>query len=220
MLMRLLLCCGLAAVVTSTQAMTLYKSVDANGLVFISDRYTPGALAFVIQERKVERPMLVVPKPNRPQQAYRYPLPWRGGPFRLTQGPNGTFSHTDSKSRYAMDIAMPEGTPIIAARSGVVVKTENGQTGRGSDASGNFVRVRHDDGTEGVYLHLKQGSVSVRVGQRVAVGSPLALSGNTGNSSGPHLHFVVQRATEVGLVSIPYEFNQPVGALPNFALGN
>ncbi|AQT97259.1 MULTISPECIES: M23 family metallopeptidase [Pseudomonas] len=220
MLMRLLLCCGLAAVVTSTQAMTLYKSVDANGLVFISDRYTPGALAFVIQERKVERPMLVVPKPNRPQQAYRYPLPWRGGPFRLTQGPNGTFSHTDSKSRYAMDIAMPEGTPIIAARSGVVVKTENGQTGRGSDASGNFVRVRHDDGTEGVYLHLKQGSVSVRVGQRVAVGNPLGLSGNTGNSSGPHLHFVVQRATEAGLVSIPYEFNQPVGALPNFALGN
>ena len=88
------------------------------------------------------------------------------------------------------------------------------------DASGNFVRVRHDDGSEAVYLHLKQGSVSVRVGQRVAVGSPLALSGNTGNSSGPHLHFVVQRATEAGLVSIPYEFNQPVGALPNFALGN
>ncbi|MFS9669962.1 M23 family metallopeptidase, partial [Klebsiella pneumoniae] len=58
---------------------------------------------------------------------------------------------------------------------------------------------------EGVYLHLKQGSVGVRVGQRVAVGSPLGLSGNTGNSSGPHLHFVVQRATEAGLVSIPYE---------------
>ncbi|BDB16719.1 hypothetical protein cym2001_00840 [Pseudomonas sp. CYM-20-01] len=220
MLMRFLLCCGLAMVAMSAQAMTLYKSVDANGLVFISDRHTPGAQVFVIQERKVERPMLVVPGPNRAQQAYRYPLPWRGGPFRMTQGPNGSFSHTDAKSRYAMDIAMPEGTPIIAARSGMVVKTENAQAGRGSDASGNFVRVRHDDGTEGVYLHLKQGSVSVRVGQRVAVGSPLALSGNTGNSSGPHLHFVVQRATEAGLVSIPYEFNQPVGALPNFALGN
>ena len=166
------------------------------------------------------RALLDRPTPTYPQQAYRYPLPWRGGPFRLSQGPNGSFSHTDSKSRYAMDIAMPEGTPIIAARSGRVVKTENAQAGRGSDASGNFVRVRHDDGTEGVYLHLKQGSVGVRVGQRVAVGSPLGLSGNTGNSSGPHLHFVVQRATEAGLVSIPYEFNQPVGALPNFALGN
>ncbi|NWA69712.1 M23 family metallopeptidase [Pseudomonas reactans] len=220
MLMRFLLCCGLATVAVSTQAMTLYKSVDADGVVFISDRYTPGALAFVIQERKLERPILDRPPARYPPQAYRYPLPWRGGPFRLTQGPNGTFSHTDSKSRYARDIAMPEGTPIIAARSGMVVKTENEQVGRGNDASGNFVRVRHDDGSEAVYLHLKQGSVSVRAGQRVAVGSPLALSGNTGNSSGPHLHFVVQRATEAGLVSIPYEFNQPVGALPNFALGN
>ncbi|ASV35733.1 peptidase [Pseudomonas sp. NS1(2017)] len=220
MLMRLLLCGGLAAVALSTQAMTLYKSVDADGVVFISDRYTPGAQAFVIRERKLERPILDRPPARYPPQAYRYPLPWRGGPFRLTQGPNGTFSHTDSKSRYAMDIAMPEGTPIIAARGGMVVKTENEQVGRGNDASGNFVRVRHDDGSEAVYLHLKQGSVSVRAGQRVAVGSPLALSGNTGNSSGPHLHFVVQRATEAGLVSIPYEFNQPVGALPNFALGN
>ncbi len=220
MLTRLLLCCVLAAVATAAQAMTLYKSTDANGRVFFSDQQTPGAQAFVIQERKVGRPILQRPKAPYPQQAYRYPLPWRGGPFRLTQGPNGSFSHTDTKSRYARDIAMPEGTPIIAARSGTVVKTENKQAGRGGDASGNFVRVRHDDGTEGVYLHLKQGSVSVRVGQRVAVGSPLALSGNTGNSSGPHLHFVVQQVSEAGLVSIPYEFNQPVGTLPNFALGN
>jgi murein DD-endopeptidase MepM/ murein hydrolase activator NlpD len=114
---------------------------------------------------------------------------------------------------------MPEGTPIIAARGGMVVKTENGQTGRGTDPSGNFVRVLHDDGTMGVYLHLQKGSVSVREGQRVGVGSPLALSGNTGNSSGPHLHFVVQRNTGMGLVSIPYQFKQPMGALPNFALG-
>ncbi|MFW0753408.1 peptidoglycan DD-metalloendopeptidase family protein [Pseudomonas sp. H11T01] len=157
--------------------------------------------------------------PSGAAQAYRYPLPWRGGPFRLTQGANGQYSHFGVKNRYAMDIAMPEGTPIIAARGGVVVKTENAQTGRGTDPSGNFVRVLHDDGTMGVYLHLKQGSVNVREGQRVAVGSALALSGNTGNSSGPHLHFVVQRNTGLGLVSIPYQFNQPVGNLPNFALG-
>ncbi|MBV4472755.1 M23 family metallopeptidase [Pseudomonas sp. B2M1-30] len=152
-------------------------------------------------------------------QSYRYPFPWRGGPFRLSQGANGDYSHFGPKNKYAMDIAMPVGTPIIAARAGVVVKTENSQTGRGNDPAGNFVRVLHDDGTMGVYLHLKQGSVSVREGQRVTVGSPLALSGNTGNSSGPHLHFVVQRNTGLGLVSIPYQFNQPLGALPNFALG-
>ncbi|VVP16343.1 hypothetical protein PS874_03466 [Pseudomonas fluorescens] len=172
------------------------------------------------------RPLAYTPRfqyslgdPSDAAMAYRYPLPWRGGPFRLSQGANGQYSHFGAKSRYAMDIAMPEGTPIIAARGGVVVKTENNQTGRGTDPSGNFVRVLHDDGTMGVYLHLKQGSVSVREGQGVGVGSELALSGNTGNSSGPHLHFVVQRNTGMGLVSIPYQFNQPVGALPNFALG-
>ena len=173
-----------------------------------------------------EKPLAYVPRfeyflgdPSGAALAYQYPYPWRGGPFRLSQGANGQYSHFGPRNRYAMDIAMPEGTPIIAARGGVVVKTENAQTGRGSDAAGNFVRVLHDDGTMGVYLHLKQGSVSVREGQRVSVGSPLALSGNTGNSSGPHLHFVVQRNTGLGLVSIPYQFRQPMGSLPNFALG-
>ncbi|MGH8385187.1 MAG: peptidoglycan DD-metalloendopeptidase family protein [Pseudomonas sp.] len=174
---------------------------------------------------QASRPLVYIPKlkyslgdPSGTAMAYRYPLPWRGGPFRVSQGANGQYSHYGPKNRYAMDIAMPEGTPIIAARGGVVVKTENSQTGRGTNPSGNFVRVLHDDGTMGVYLHLKKGSVRVREGQRVAVGSALALSGNTGNSSGPHLHFVVQRNTGMGLVSIPYSFKQPVGALPNFAL--
>jgi len=180
----------------------------------------------LLKATKAGRPLTYTPRfeyslgdPAGSAMTYRYPLPWRGGPFRLSQGANGQYSHYGPKNRYAMDIAMPEGTPIIAARGGMVVKTENGQTGRGNDPSGNFVRVLHDDGTMGVYLHLKKGSVSVREGQRVVVGSALALSGNTGNSSGPHLHFVVQRNTGLGLVSIPYQFNQPVGALPNFALG-
>ena len=224
MLVRLMLFCGLCAVASSTLAMTLYRSTDARGVVFFSDQKTPGAQAFVFQERRVApvKRQALDPQPPRhlrPAQFQRYALPWHGGPFRLTQGPGGTFSHSDVKSRYAMDIAMPEGTPIIAARGGLVVKTENNQSGRGSDPSGNFVRVLHDDGTQGVYLHLKQGSVSVRDGQRVGVGSLLGLSGNTGNSSGPHLHFVVQRDTGAGWVSIPYEFTQPVQALPNFASG-
>ncbi|KAF1025275.1 MAG: Murein DD-endopeptidase MepM [Pseudomonas sp.] len=218
MLARSLLFCGLFMATAHALAMTLYKSVDADGVVVFSDRPSAGAQAFVFQDRVTRPGPLSIPFARI--QPYRYPFPWRGGPFRLTQGPNGSFSHTEPKSRYAMDIAMPEGTMIIAARGGVVIDTENNQVGRGTHPSGNFVRVQHDDGTQGVYLHLKQGSVSVREGQRVRVGSPLALSGNTGNSSGPHLHFVVQRVTPAGLVSIPYVFSQPLQALPNFALGN
>jgi murein DD-endopeptidase MepM/ murein hydrolase activator NlpD len=148
-----------------------------------------------------------------------YPLPWLGGPFRLTQGANGKYSHFTPKGRYALDIAMPEGTPIVAARSGMVVKIENHQSGRGDNPSGNFVRILHDDGTMGVYLHLMRNSVAVREGQRVKLGDKLALSGNTGNSTGPHLHFVVQRNVGMALESIPFNFAQPVDSLPNFAVG-
>ncbi|CAM3641734.1 putative metalloprotease [Pseudomonas reidholzensis] len=158
--------------------------------------------------------------PTQRPQAFRYPFPWRGGPFRLSQGPNGRFSHFGAKGRYAMDIAMPEGTPIVAARGGVVVKTENSQSGRGNNPSGNFVRILHPDGTMGVYLHLQRGSVTVREGQRVLQGGLLAKSGNTGNSSGPHLHFVVQRNVGLALESIPYQFDKPLGGLPDFTAGN
>jgi murein DD-endopeptidase MepM/ murein hydrolase activator NlpD len=150
---------------------------------------------------------------------YDYPLPWVGGPFRLTQGANGKYSHFTPKGRYALDIAMPEGTPIIAARAGMVVRIENQQSGRGNNPSGNFVRVLHDDGTMGVYLHLQRGSVQVQEGQRVALGQQLARSGNTGNSTGPHLHFVVQRNVGMALESIPFDFARPVDSLPNFAIG-
>jgi murein DD-endopeptidase MepM/ murein hydrolase activator NlpD len=158
--------------------------------------------------------------PGKRPQGFRYAFPWVGGPFRVTQGPNGRVSHFGPKGRYAMDIAMPEGTTIIAAREGVVVKTENSQSGRAPNPSGNFVRILHPDGTMGVYLHLMRGSVVVAEGQRVRQGQMLAKSGNTGNSTGPHLHFVVQRNVGLALESIPYRFDRPISGLPDFTAGN
>ncbi|HEN8801147.1 M23 family metallopeptidase [Pseudomonas sp. CM27] len=158
--------------------------------------------------------------PGKRPQGYRYAFPWVGGPFRVTQGPNGRVSHFGPKGRYAMDIAMPEGTTIIAAREGVVVSMENSQSGRGPNPAGNFVRILHADGTMGVYLHLMRGSVAVAAGQRVRLGQVLAKSGNTGNSTGPHLHFVVQRNVGLALESIPYRFDRPISGLPDFTAGN
>jgi murein DD-endopeptidase MepM/ murein hydrolase activator NlpD len=176
--------------------------------------------------RDASQPLRYTPKlryalgdPRLVPTEQRYPLPWRGGPFRLTQGANGKYSHFTPKGRYALDIAMPEGTPIVAARGGVVVKTENQQSGRGNNPSGNYVRILHDDGTMGVYLHLMKGSVRVLEGVRVHAGQQIARSGNTGNSTGPHLHFVVQRNVGLALESIPFSFAQPVDSLPNFAVG-
>ena len=176
--------------------------------------------------RDPSRPLRYTPKfshvlgdPDQRPVAYRYPLPWQGGPFRLTQGANGQYSHQTPQGRYAVDIAMPEGTPIVAARSGTVVRVENSQSGRGNNPAGNFVRVLHDDGTMSVYLHLQKGSVAVREGLRVETGQPLARSGNTGRSTGPHLHFVVQRNVGTAVESIPFEFALPVGSVPRFAVG-
>ena len=90
---------------------------------------------------------------------------------------------------------MPEGTPVLAARSGVVVRTKDDSDQGGSnmkfDAYNNFVLLQHDDGTLGHYCHLQKDSARVIVGQRVNAGEWIARSGNTGFSSGPHLHFCV-----------------------------
>ncbi len=148
---------------------------------------------------------------------HAYALPWRGGPFHISQGAGGDYSHTSPKGRYAVDIAMPEGTPIVAARAGTVLRVRNSQIGHYPDPAGNFVRIQHSDGTHSAYLHLKRGSVQVKPGQQVAAGTMLGRSGNTGRSTGPHLHFVVQKPYGESMVSIPFRFDRPVEAASELA---
>lgn len=222
---------------TSVAAFQVYSHTDANGVITYSERpakpakivksnkrWVPDnpALGYVPGQSLIQnRPRAALAAPILPwvAQGEFYPFPWRGGPYRLSQGPGGSYSHQDIRSRYAMDIAMPEGTPIVAARSGRVLDIENNQFGAGPNPSGNFVRVLHSDGSTGVYLHLTRGSVRVQIGQMVGLGTLLALSGNTGHSNGPHLHFVVQRNSGAGWVSIPFQFKQTLQNQPNFALG-
>ena len=135
--------------------------------------------------------------------------------YRVSQGYDGTFSHQGS-NRYAIDWKMPEGTPVRAARGGLVVKTKDDSDKGGSgieyDRYNNFVLIRHDDGTLGHYCHLKKDGVKVRPGQIVKAGDIIALSGNTGFSSGAHLHFCVFK-TKNGRerISIPVKFKNEAG---------
>ncbi|MCE7081964.1 M23 family metallopeptidase [Streptomyces sp. ST2-7A] len=93
------------------------------------------------------------------------------------------------------DFAVPTGTPVLAVHGGTVVKAGGNGAGDGP-AYGNAVVIKHDDGSYSQYAHLSQ--VQVSSGQRVETGSQIALSGNTGNSSGPHLHFEIRTTPNYG----------------------
>lgn len=123
---------------------------------------------------------------------YQYDLPFqKGKSFNVHQGYNGTFSHQNENS---LDFTMPEGTEIVAAREGQVIEVvqdNNKSCPTKSCASfGNYVSILHSDGTIAQYFHLKQNGAKVNIGDAVAKGQLIALSGNTGWSNGPHLHFV------------------------------
>ena len=147
-----------------------------------------------------------------------YLLPLRQDTLRIDQGYGGSFSHSDPQNRYAVDFAAAIGTPVIAARGGVVMQVESDfeKAGLNLEKFGgraNFVRILHDDGTMGLYAHLKPEGVLVRVGQRVRAGQQIGLSGNTGFTTGPHLHFAVQVNRGMRLLSIPFRMSGPGGPL-------
>jgi murein DD-endopeptidase MepM/ murein hydrolase activator NlpD len=141
-----------------------------------------------------------------------YRLPFTAGTRHLCiQGGPGLFGHSGGQ-RFAVDFAMPIGTPVHAARAGRVaaVKQDSaiGGVSKKYRGQGNYVRIRHDDGSWAVYLHLEQHGVVVREGQAVRRGERIGYSGSTGRSALPHLHFhVVRRDAATGRVeSVPVVF--------------
>ncbi len=147
---------------------------------------------------------------HRPEQPYRLPFAL-ATTYPVSQAFPDTITHTDPSSTYAIDFVMPIGTGVYAARSGVVIEVASDFFEAGLDPNvngprANMVRVLHDDGTMSLYAHLSWNSIRVVPGQRVARGEYLADSGNTGFTTGPHLHFVVQRNSGGRIVSVPVEF--------------
>ncbi|WP_326629342.1 MULTISPECIES: M23 family metallopeptidase [unclassified Streptomyces] len=106
------------------------------------------------------------------------------------------------------DFAVPIGTRVEAAHSGVVVKAGPNGGGDGP-AYGNAIVIKHSNGMYSQYAHLSQ--IDVRIGQAVQTGEKIALSGNTGNSSGPHLHFEIRHTANYGSAVNPVMFLQKEG---------
>lgn len=140
---------------------------------------------------------------------YRLPLPAGRQHFLLVQGVGGQFSHGVEQS-WAFDWAMPTGTPVPAARAGVVAAVRNVRESRSlpfDQRRANYVRIRHADGTVAVYAHID--TTWVAVGREVQAGESIALSGNTGYSTQPHLHFHV----ELNGRSLPVAFQDVADSL-------
>jgi len=163
--------------------------------------------------------MQSVPGPidAQPDHGLRYRLPFPPEQAIVVgQGFGGTFSHTAPQSLHAVDFSLPTGTPVLAARGGVVMDVERWfhQTGDDPERDGpraNYVRVLHGDGSMAVYAHLDYNSITVQPGAQLAPGQRLGRSGNTGYSTGPHLHFAVQVNRDMELVSIPFRMVAPDG---------
>lgn len=131
------------------------------------------------------------------QRSSPYVLPYPVGASHNVRQGNCDVENTHNQrfhASFAYDFEMPIGSPVTAAREGVVRRVVQRWADTDHDPEhGNLVLVRHEDASYAIYGHLQQGSARVAVGERVRPGQLLALSGDSGLSRGPHLHFAVLR---------------------------
>ena len=150
---------------------------------------------------------------HRTDRPYRAPFAL-ATKFVVSQAFPVGVTHVTADSYYAVDITMPVGTDIYAARGGTVIEVASTNFRAGTDpeekgAAANLIRILHDDGTMAIYAHLNWNTIRVRPGDEVKRGEYIADSGNTGFSTGPHLHFVVLRNRGQRLESLPIVFEGP-----------
>lgn len=132
--------------------------------------------------------------------------------YKILQGYNGSFSHNKMHSRFAIDFKMPIGDTVCAAFDGIVIEIVNGyryggtkNKWRGRD---NFIWIYHPKlNLISSYAHLKKSGTFVNIGDTVYANQAIGLSGNTGYSSEPHLHFhMVKLNANYEYESVPYNF--------------
>jgi len=125
--------------------------------------------------------------------SYIYSLPFENNKkVFLIQAYDSKMSH---KGEYALDFKVKKKTRICAARDGVVTgaraDSDEGGLKPENMSDGNYISIRHEDGSVAHYWHLNKNGVLVNVGDTITKGQVIGFSGNTGYSAFPHLHFEV-----------------------------
>ena len=134
----------------------------------------------------------------------RLSQPWPEGYTVNARSPFGWRVHPITGKRtfhHGVDVALPVGTPLTAPADGVVVKKGNGPSG------GVTLILKHEDNRHTVYYHLQKPSHLLK-GTRVERGELIAYSGNTGASTGPHLHMELRRSARWGDTIDPMPYLQ------------
>ena len=150
---------------------------------------------------------------HHPPKPYRPPFP-NGNRFRISRSFQNNSSAGDAYNAFAVNILIPKKVPVCAARKGIVIDIET-RTFTRRTRSGNIqtsttrVRLLHDDGTMGVYAHLKTGSVIVSTGMKVEEKQVIGEPGISNNSDMSYLYFAVQKNSGMKLESIPFKFEDP-----------
>lgn len=131
-------------------------------------------------------------------QSSAFVLPYPVGTRHQVSQANCSLGGHQGPYKYSYDFAMPIGTTVTAARSGIVVemrmKFDNDQR---AEWQSNWIKIRHSDMTIAAYSHLNKDGATVKMGDRISAGQSIGLSGNSGRTDGfPHLHFHLSRCSE------------------------
>ncbi len=176
--------------------LELRRDLQAGDSIAVVWRHAPDGLpeiaAASLQSEKLGRTVAAYhwQAPGDPFPSYWH-LDGTEAPLRLRDGPLAQYEQItsvlkDRPTHKGMDFKTPVGTPVSAPRPGTVTRVNWNWT-----ANGNCVEIRYDDGVLGKFLHLSENRVAE--GARVSVGQVIALTGNTGHSTAPHLHYQLNR---------------------------
>jgi LysM repeat protein len=146
-----------------------------------------GEVVQAIHKPTIVNKVLAITKPKSNSVVENTPTNSYGGlvnPMPASIKTQGIHGHN------GIDLGAPVGTPVRASASGVVIIAK--ENGGWNGGYGNYIVIKHSNGVQTLYAHLSK--INVGVGQTVASAQNIAVSGNTGESTGPHLHFEVRGA--------------------------